>query len=289
MELSQLTMFKTVADHGSIIRASELLHCVPSNITNRIKLLEKELGVSLFIRKGRGLVISPSGRLFLGYANKILSLCQESQRALDPAAAPSGLLKIGAIESSATGRLPKLLSKFHQLYPSVQMQFSTGDWSQLLNDVVDHKLDGAIIAVNPDHPDIESIEIYMEELVLIASSAAGHVHNPQDLSGTDIFMWPEGCPYRKALENWLQAHGVVSPVTSIASYGTILGCVSSRAGVSLVPRGVFEQFRRIGDISGHVFDDLHPIQNYFIWNKNSGPHRAKEKFAELLVEEFKDV
>lgn len=88
---SQLAMFKAVADQGSIVRASELLHCVPSNITNRIKILENELGVSLFIRKG-GLIISPSGRLFLSYANKILSLCQESQRALDPTAAPSGNL-----------------------------------------------------------------------------------------------------------------------------------------------------------------------------------------------------
>jgi len=126
MELSQLTMFKVVAEQGSIIRASELLHCVPSNITNRIKLLEKELGVSLFIRKGRGLVISPSGELFLGYTTKILSLCQEARRALDPGSLPSGILKIGAIESSATGRLPRLLSKYHQNYPAVQMQLSTG-------------------------------------------------------------------------------------------------------------------------------------------------------------------
>ncbi len=43
MEFSQLVMFKAVADLGSIVRASERLHCVPSNITNRIKLLEREL------------------------------------------------------------------------------------------------------------------------------------------------------------------------------------------------------------------------------------------------------
>lgn len=289
MELSQLAMFKAVADQGSIVRASELLHCVPSNITNRIKILENELGVSLFIRKGRGLIISPSGRLFLSYANKILSLCQESQRALDPTAAPSGNLKIGAIESSAIGRLPRLLSKYHCLYPSVQMQFSTGDWSQLLSDVVNHNLDGAVVAVGIEHADIESAEIYKEELVLIASPAAGTIREPEDLRGVDIFMWPEGCPYRKSLVNWLDLHNVSSFITSIASYGSILGCVSSGAGVSLVPRGVFEQFRLIGGICGHVLSDLLPVQNYFIWNKHVEFHRAKDKFAELLKEEFKDV
>jgi DNA-binding transcriptional LysR family regulator len=53
MDLSQLKMFKTVAEQGSIARASERLHCVPSNITNRIKLLETELGVSLYPQGAR--------------------------------------------------------------------------------------------------------------------------------------------------------------------------------------------------------------------------------------------
>ncbi|SIR17725.1 DNA-binding transcriptional regulator, LysR family [Pseudomonas sp. B10] len=287
MEFSQLVMFKAVADLGSIVRASERLHCVPSNITNRIKLLERELGVDLFIRKGRGLIISPSGRLFLGYTNKILSLCEESQRALDPSSAPSGELRIGAIESSATGRLPKVLSRFHQLYPAVQMQFSTGDWSQLSAEVVNYKLDGAIIAVRPEHPDIESLEIYEEDLVVIASPSAGVINQPEDLRGVDLFMWPEGCPYRKALLTWLERYKVFNPITSIASYGTILGCVSSGAGISLVPRGMFEQFRQLGGIQGFFFNDLKPVQNYFIWNRHVGSHRAKDKFADLLKEEFK--
>jgi len=287
MEFSQLVMFKAVADLGSIVRASERLHCVPSNITNRLKLLERELGVDLFIRKGRGLIISPSGRLFLGYTNKILSLCEESQRALDPLSAPSGELRIGAIESSATGRLPKVLSRYHQLYPAVQMQFSTGDWSQLSAEVVNYTLDGAIIAVRPEHPDIESLEIYEEDLVVIASPSAGVINQPEDLRGVDLFMWPEGCPYRKALLTWLERYKVFNPITSIASYGTILGCVSSGAGISLVPRGMFEQFRQLGGIQGFFFNDLKPVQNYFIWNRHVESHHAKDKFADLLKEEFK--
>lgn len=286
MELSQLTMFKTVAEQGSIVRASELLHCVPSNITNRIKLLEVELGVALFIRKGRGLIISPAGALFLEHTNKILSLCQEARRALDPESAPSGALKIGAIESAATGRLPKLLSKYHQSYPLVKMQFSTGTWSQLLVDVLAHKLDGAIIAVDKEHPDIDRVEIYKEQLVLIASPTLGILKTPHDLNEKDIFMWPEGCPYRKSLERWLAESGVFAEITNIASYGTILGCVSSGAGVSLVPKGIFEQFKKIGNINGYSFSQLKPIKNYFIWNKHSGVHCARNKFAELLCNEF---
>lgn len=289
MELSQLKMFKVIIEQGSIVKASQVLHCVPSNITNRIKLLEQELGVDLFIRKGRGLIISPSGELFLGYVNKILAVCQEAQRALDPEAPPAGVLKISAIESAATGRLPALLSRYHARYPKVQMQFGTDTWSHLVADVVRHKLDGAIIAVNSDHPDIRQMEIYKEPLVLIASSSLGEITSPQALNNLNIFMWPEGCPYRRALEIWLKAAKVTTPITSIASYGTILGCVSAGAGVSLVPTGVFEQYKKIGNIKGYSFEALAPIQNYFVWNKNIGFHRAREAFAELMAEAFSTI
>ncbi|BBP83357.1 LysR family transcriptional regulator [Pseudomonas sp. Pc102] len=289
MELSQLKMFKVTAEQGSIVKASKLLHCVPSNITNRIKLLEQELGVNLFLRKGRGLIISPSGELLLGYVNKILDTCEEAKRALDPEATPAGVLKIGAIESAATGRLPALLSRYHVQCPSVQMQFSTGTWSQLVAEVIGHKLDGAIIAVKSDHADIAQLEIYKEPLILIASESIGEITSADEVNNLDIFMWPEGCPYRHALERWLKTAHISTPITSIASYGTILGCVSAGAGVSLVPSGVFEQYKKIGNIKGYVFDDLTPIQNYFIWNKNIGLHRARDAFAELITDEFRNI
>ena len=57
----QLHYFWVVARTGSIARAAEQLHCVPSNITNRLKQLEGELGTPLFIRAGRGLAISAAG------------------------------------------------------------------------------------------------------------------------------------------------------------------------------------------------------------------------------------
>ncbi len=61
MELAQIRMFKTVADVGSVARAAEVLHCVPSSITARIKALEAELGVALFLREGRGAAHQPVG------------------------------------------------------------------------------------------------------------------------------------------------------------------------------------------------------------------------------------
>lgn len=288
MELSQLRMFKTVADIGSIARAAESLHCVPSNVTARIKSLERELGTPLFFRDGRGLRISPAGEVFLDYARKILNLADEARRAVAPTSVPSGRLRIGAIESSATGRLPRLLAKFHALHPQVSLELSTGTWAQLLEDILHHRLDGAIVAVDIDRPGLKRTVMYREDLVLIAAESQGPLHTAADLHGKDIFMWPVGCPYRLALEQWLTRHDQTRKIVSIASYGTIVGCVSAGAGVSLVPRGIYEQYRHGAGWNGYEFADLTSIDNLFYWHANAGRHPAREAFLALLQAQFKE-
>jgi len=79
MNLSQLEMFRAVAQTGSISAAAQLVHRVPSNLTTRIKQLEAELGVELFIRENQRLRLSPAGRNFLSYNNRILDLVEEAR------------------------------------------------------------------------------------------------------------------------------------------------------------------------------------------------------------------
>ena len=286
MELAQIRMFKTIVDTGSIARASEVLHCVPSNITARIRALETELGVDLFYRAGRGLRISPAGEIFLSYASQILALAHEAKRAVDPQALPSGPLRIGAIESSASGRLPRLLARFHARYPDVALELTTGSWAQLLDDTLNHTLDGAIVAMDVERPLLKRKLMYREELVLIASPSLGPLHGAADLRGKTIFMWPSGCPYRATLERWLQGQGESLPIISIASYGSIVGCVSAGAGVALVPRGIFEQYGHGAGWASYEFPELTAIDNLFYWHEHSRHHPARDAFVAILQEEF---
>lgn len=79
MDLVQLEIFKAVAEQGSISAAAQLIHRVPSNLTTRIKQLEQDLGVELFIREKSRLRLSPAGWNFLGYTRRILGLVQEAR------------------------------------------------------------------------------------------------------------------------------------------------------------------------------------------------------------------
>ncbi|MBV1920487.1 MAG: LysR family transcriptional regulator, partial [Pseudomonadales bacterium] len=78
MEISDLKVFKAVVEEGGVTSAAKKLHRVPSNVTARIQKLENELGKTLFIRDRKRLVISSSGLLLMGYADKILQLADQA-------------------------------------------------------------------------------------------------------------------------------------------------------------------------------------------------------------------
>src|SRR2546422_7841969 len=99
LELSDLLLFKTVAEAGSVTRAAQRLHRVQSNVTARVKRLESHLDVALFVRGRRGMSLTPEGRRLLDYADRLLTLAEEARADLS-ALPPRGRLQIGAMEST---------------------------------------------------------------------------------------------------------------------------------------------------------------------------------------------
>ncbi|WP_350614534.1 LysR substrate-binding domain-containing protein [Pseudomonas sp. HY7a-MNA-CIBAN-0227] len=286
MELAQLKMVRAVAQTGSVAQAALQLHCVPSNITTRIKQLESELGTALFIRAGRGLAISAAGEVFLDYCERILALVEESKRAVDSNAIPRGKLRIGAVESSASGRLPPLLAEYHRRYPEVTLELVTGAWSQLLDDLQHHRLDAALVAAGAKRPKLEQSVVYSERLVLIASSTSAPIKDARDLAGRTLLVWPQGCPYRAALENWLKPHDIKPAIASYASWGTIIGCVSAGVGVALAPEGILARYEQSNQLTSYRFDELAAVDNLLFWHKDTQRHLARDAFAGLLRETF---
>src|SRR5512145_1105825 len=166
MELSDLRIFKAVAEQGGITRAAQSLHRVQSNVTTRVKQLEQRLGIRLFNRQGRRLVLSSEGRLLLEYADRLLELSSEAQAALK-GHAPHGVLKIGALESTAATRLPPVLARYHRDYPAVRLELITGTSGALADKVVREELDAAFVAEPFPARNLQALHVFSEELVLI--------------------------------------------------------------------------------------------------------------------------
>jgi DNA-binding transcriptional LysR family regulator len=89
MELSDLRIFTAVVREGGVTRAAERLHRVQSNVTTRIRQLEDDLGVALFIREGKRLRLAPAGQVLLDYADRLLGLANDARGAVHDARSPA--------------------------------------------------------------------------------------------------------------------------------------------------------------------------------------------------------
>ncbi|MFO1212887.1 MAG: LysR family transcriptional regulator, partial [Paenacidovorax caeni] len=132
MDLTALDIFRTVAAEGSVTRAAERLQRAQSNVTTRVRQLEAELGVALFLREGKRMALTPEGLVLLDYAQRLLALAEEARQALHPGE-PAGRLRLGSMESTAASRLPAPLARLHGQWPDIALELCTGA-SQVLLD-----------------------------------------------------------------------------------------------------------------------------------------------------------
>ncbi len=238
IDLASLEIFKAVAEHGGVTKAAARLQRVQSNVTTRVKQLEERLGLKLFSRQKRKLVLSPEGRLLLTYADRLLRLSSEAESALRNGT-PAGILRIGALESTAATRLPPVLSRYHRLYPEVRVELVTATTGALVTKVVHHEVDAAFIAEPFTASDLEVAPVFCEDLVLIAPKSLPRVRTPKDIGHTTLIAFAAGCSYRRRLESWLGAAKVAPErVMEFSSYHAIVACVAAGAGIAIVPRSV---------------------------------------------------
>jgi DNA-binding transcriptional LysR family regulator len=120
-----------VAEEGSVTRAAERLHRVPSNLSTRLRQLEEQLGVELFLRERQRLQLSPAGKVLLDYAHRLSALRDEALAA-GAGGQPAGDFVLGTMYSTAAVHLPALLARYHQAYPAVNLQVQRRPSGELL-------------------------------------------------------------------------------------------------------------------------------------------------------------
>ena len=238
MDLVALKIFKAVAEQGGITKAAAALHRVQSNVTTRVKQLEQRLGTQLFHRQGRKLVLSAEGKLLLGYAERLLRLSAEAQSALH-GRAPRGVLKVGALESTAATRLPPVLARYHRAHPAVKLELVTGTTGALVDKLAREDLDAAFIAEPFTASGLQTQHVYTEELVLITAKEHPRIASPADIAQRTLLAFTTGCAYRRRLEMWLGRSRVVAErVMEYGSYHAIVACAAAGGGIAVVPRSV---------------------------------------------------
>lgn len=289
MELRHLRMFCAVADCGSFTAAAEKIHNVQSNVTMRIKELEAELNQQLFIRQKNGVVLTSAGQIFLGYAQRILQLTDESRNALLDNASPRGMLRLGSMETTAAIRLPKVLAKYHERYPQVQLSLMTGTTNELIKAVECHRLDGAFVGGFHQSSSLHQEEVFQEELVLVSGAEFESLADlARQMSGQTVLAFRTGCFYRSTLEHWFYQAGIVpGQVMELGTLDGIMSCVAAGMGITLLPRSVVESHGARHDVHCHPLPtEFANVKTVFIRNKDAIVTAALTAMIDLAHEQF---
>ncbi|MEV2907673.1 LysR family transcriptional regulator [Paenibacillus larvae] len=242
MELRQLQYFVKVAKKQHVTQAAEELHVAQSAVSRQIHLLEAELGVNLFVQKGRNLQLTSVGRLFLSRVEEILldleKAVNEIHEFLDPDA---GEIRIGFPHSIVITLMPNFVSRFRKNHPNVRFRMKQGTYNTLIRDVIQGEIDLAFITPYPeDHDQVSGEIILTEELFAVLPPnhelAGEKAIRLIQLKDEPFVMFSEDYSLRAIAMNACMKAGFVPDIEFEGEEtDTIRGLVAAGMGVSLLP------------------------------------------------------
>ena len=291
MDVVDLRVFEAVARHGSMNRAAAELHTVQSNVTVRIRSLEREVGTPLFQRHFHGVSMTAAGQRMLPFAARIAKLVADAKFAARDDGVPSGALTLGTLETTAALRLSPILGNFAAAHPQVRLSLNTGTTCSLIADVAQCRLDGAFVAGPLEHPDLDAESVFREELVLVTPRSIRSLAQLKSSAELKIIVFRLGCSYRERLEGLLGEMGIrTATPLEFGSIDAIVACVAASIGVTLLPRGIVAAAAERGHVKVHALAPKNAlVDTLFIRRKDGFVSSAMHAFVAVARGQFEPL
>jgi LysR family hydrogen peroxide-inducible transcriptional activator len=239
MELHQLRYFVAVAETGGFVRAAQRCGVTQPSLSQQIRKLEGELQVTLFDRTSRGAVPTEAGRALLPRAQRILAEVRDTLTGVkEDVETGRGPLSIGAIPTIAPYLMPPVLSRFLRDHPDCELTVREDLTDRLIEAVLDHELDAAIMSTPVDHPGLDVEGIGSEPLLVVAPAGSPLPErlDVEDLTDEPAVVLHEvhclGQQIADFCSNARLRRRIVCRSTQLP---TVLSLVSLGLGVSIVP------------------------------------------------------
>lgn len=168
MDFRQLRTFLTVVDTGNITRAAEILHLVQPAVSRQIKLLEEDLGTSLFERQRHGMVPTEAGRKLVDYARRsMLELDRARAEIVGAQKGIGGIVTLGLLPSTIDVLSGPLLSAISTKYPGIRLRLAMGYAGTLAKWLETGEVDAALIYGADNLPNVEIKPLVEEPLWVV--------------------------------------------------------------------------------------------------------------------------
>ena len=246
MELRHLITFRTVASTLNFTRAAEILNYVPSNVTMQIKALEDELGVRLFDRLSKQLVLTAAGERFLTHIQSVLDKLDEARSSVHDTENLTGTLTISANEVLCAYRLPAVFQHFRSLHPEVRLIFRPVP----NQDLKETLFDGTSDVVFMLDETIRSTELIAEPLLEETFRLFASPDHPlakrtglriEDFLKEVFLVNEKGCPYRTMFDRSFEKKGIDRLIyLEFQNAEAIKQCAITGVGIAFLPEVTVE-------------------------------------------------
>ena len=289
MELKNLRTFQAIVDRGSYQRAAEALGYTQSTVTIHIQQLEEELGLPLFQRTGRRMVLTQMGERFLPQTRELLLAADRLAQIGQEGREPSGVLRVDMAETLLCYQVQPVIQKFRRLAPQVRLVIRSRNCLDIAENVRSGACDlgvGYDMDWSRDVLEVEPMGEY--EVILLASSEFCHpdfvTHNQR--KPVSLVTDEPDSIFRRRLEEYLRERNITLDATlELWSIETIKRCVMSNLGFTYLPR-----FAAQGELAdGRLVELIAPISGVRFptlcaRHKNRWVTPAMELFMRLLRE-----
>jgi DNA-binding transcriptional LysR family regulator len=293
LDLNKLHVFSAVVEHGGVGRAAAHLGRTPSAVSQAVSALEDSLGVALFDRVGKRLVLTRGGQRLDAHLRESQAALQRTVDALvDESGAVQGLVRIGVYLGFPRLRLAAFLARFRARHPQVQLRIVYAPQEDLNARLLRNRLDFAF-ALRPrraPHGQLQSTQLFEEALVLVTGRRFfRRGFSVEELGRTPVIDYYQSDPL---IERWLAHHyggRAVRPTVAIwaATTDLVLDLVLEQAGVGVLPRDVAAPYLRSRRLIS--LRTTRPALTDWIWlNEPRGAYRDRtlEVFREAVLREL---
>lgn len=246
MNLQQLRTFRVVAQQRSYSRAAQQLYLSQPGVSLQVRALEQSIGMPLFERSGRQLRLTEAGVALLEYAERILSLVDESQQALEELGnARRGIVRVAASTTAGIYIVPRALGGFHRQNPGVRLTLDVVNRFTVAERLLRDEVDVAVMGLIEDAHDLQVEPFLPNELVVIASP-----HHPlaqrkhiavSELVNDTMLLRERGSGTRTDIERmFAQGKLVMRQGMELRSSGAIKQAVAADLGIAIIPLHAIE-------------------------------------------------
>jgi len=292
LDFHHLKVFLAAARHLNYTRAGEELRLRQPTVSSHIKQLEGELGVRLFEQIGKRLILTEAGRLLEPVVRRaVLGIAEVQLAASEYRGLARGSLHLGASTTTGLYILPRLLARFHALYPEIQLRTTLSNTGTIERLVLDAEVDFGFVGGHLITGQLVSRQRLEDRIVLIVSPqhrfAGMRQTSIKSLSGETLIQREEGSATRAIIEKGMQEAGCVfKAVIELGHPEAIKEAVMSGLGVAFISSFAVEREVKSGDLAIVLLSKLGPRRQLQICYR---PQKHLSKADRALIAEAEEM